>query len=351
MSLSVTAKNGFSSQVSVQGTGLPKGVSVSPTSISLSPGTLQQITLSCASGGSKANGTVTFTGTSGSQTHTTQLTLGVYSSLTRTQSVRTRYVRSDAVTAYFAWITSYWIVYHAATKRFFVTDPFPGHVFVFDATSETEVGGVSVPGAYGIDDTPGHSTLYVGTYFGDVYTIDPVSMTVTKRYIASQIGPYGHLAFNAVVMADGKVALLAAEGGIPSVDGSTSIAIWNPADNSITIWGTMGLYSGPPLPCGAFMGNIGGFARTADRTKVLVGSIDSDNTLCEIDPNEIFELLKFEDSGHSNYVTAHGGLYHLLSSPGGKYIILPSSGHAVLYDAQTLSLVAQFPLAGDTSSK
>ena len=226
------------------------------------------------------------------------------------------------------------------TNRFFVTDPFSGHVFVFDATLETEVGAISVPGAYGIDDTPDHSTLYVGTYIGDIYTIDPVSMTVSRRYVASQIGPYGYLAFNAVVMADGKVALLGAEGGIANVDGSSSIALWNPADNSIKIWGTMGQYYGALLPCGAFMGNIGGFARTGDRSKILIGSVDSDNTLCEIEPN----------SGIGNYVTARGGLYHLLTTPDGKYIILPVNSGAVVYDAQTLTLVAQFPVGGDGTS-
>jgi len=88
------------------------------------------------------------------------------------------------------------------------------------------------------------------------------------------------------------------------------------------------------------MGNIGGFARTADRTKILIGSIDSDNTLCQIDPN----------SGLSNYVTAFGGLDHLLTSPDGKYLILPQGDKAVLYDPQTLNLVDQFPIAGDGSS-
>jgi hypothetical protein len=340
ISLSATAKNGFTAQVSVQVSGLPAGVTVSPTSISVAPGAPQQITLSAANAASNTNGTVTFTGTSGSLTHSAQLTLGVFTGLSRTPPVRTRYVRSDAVTPYFTWINSYWILYHSATKRFFVTDPFSGHVFVFDATSETQIASISVPGAYGIDDTPDHGTLYVGTYLGDIYTIDPVAMTVNRRYVASQIGPYGYFAFNAVVMADGKVAMLGAEQGIANVDGSSSIAVWNPADNSITIWGVVGRYTGLPLPCGALMGNIGGFARTADRTKILVGSIDSDNTLCQIDPN----------SGQSNYVTGFGGLYHLLTSPDGKYLILPEGNNAVLYDPQTLDLVAQFPVAGDGSS-
>jgi hypothetical protein len=48
----------------------------------------------------------------------------------------------------------------------------------------------------------------VGTLIGDVYAIDPVAMTVTQRYMASQIGPIGYLAVSALVLADGLGALL-----------------------------------------------------------------------------------------------------------------------------------------------
>lgn len=214
-------------------------------------------------------------------------------------------------------------------------------MIVLDAASETQLASISVPGAFGIDDTPDHKILYVGTLIGDVYAIDPVEMTVIRRYIASEIGPYGYLAYSSLVLADGRLALLGAQGGIPSVDGSSSIAVWNPTDNSIMIYGASGL-QGVPLPCGGFMGNIGGFARTVDRTKVILGSIDSDGTLCEVDIS----------SGQGNYIGATSfSLYHILTSPDGKYIIQPSyPTDAVVYDAQTLNKVAQFSVAGDNSS-
>src|SRR5271154_4310601 len=46
VSLSATASNGFSSQISVQVTGQQEGVSVSPQSFTLVPGTPQSITFS-----------------------------------------------------------------------------------------------------------------------------------------------------------------------------------------------------------------------------------------------------------------------------------------------------------------
>jgi hypothetical protein len=106
----------------------------------------------------------------------------------------------------------------AYTNHFFVTDPASNHVMVLDAASETKMAKISVPGAFSIDGTPDHSTLYVGTLIGDLYSIDPVAMVVKKRYIGSQIGPSGFFAFSAVVLADGRLALLGEPRGIPSVE-------------------------------------------------------------------------------------------------------------------------------------
>ena len=341
ISLSATAMNGFSSQITVQLAGIPSGVTVSPSNIILVPGTPQQITFSATNTAPAAAQTVMFTGTSGVLTHTAPLSLSVTGPSNGAPG-RTRYVRTDATTEYFTWINQHWIVYNPGTSRFFVTDPISNHIYVLDATSETVVGSISVPGAYGMSDTPDHKTLYVGTLFGDVYAIDPVGMSVSRRYIASQIGPYGFSAQSALVLADGRLVLLGEQGGIPSVDGSTSIAIWNPTDNSFTLYGATGQINGMPLPCGGFMGNIGGFALTADRTKILLGSIDSDGTLCEVDPA----------TGQGLYVSATSfSLNHFLTSPDGKYIIEPSyPTDVVLYDAQTLTKVAQFSILGDTSS-
>jgi IPT/TIG domain len=259
---------------------------------------------------------------------------------------RTQYVRTDGVTEYYTWLNTHWTVYHAATSRFFETDPISNRVFVLDAQSQKQLATIVVPGAFGIDDTPDHSTLYVGTTIGDVYAIDPVQMTVKHRYIASQIGPYGYGAFSALVLADGRVALLGEQGGIPSVDGSTSIAIWNPADNSITIYGRLNATAGGAAPTQPLcpMGNIGGFARTGDRVGVLLGSVDSDGTLCELFPS----TGKF-------LTTALGGFgaENLFSSPDGHYVVVRggTSDQVLFYDAHTLTELFAINLPqGSTSS-
>ena len=334
VSVSASPVNGFSGQVSVSTSGLPSGVSASPSAFTLTPGTKQQVIFSAPQGAATATGSVTFSGTSGTLSHTVKLSLSVTGPLSNIPPSRTRYVRTDATTEYFTWINSQWAIYNPPTSRFFITDPVGSHVYVMDSATETESASIAVPGAYGIDDTPDHSRLYVGTVIGDVYEIDPVAMAVTHRYIASQIGPDGYPAFNVAVMADGQLALLGAQQGIFNVDGSGNFAIWNPITNALSVY--------DPIVCGGLMGRIGGFNRSADRTKVVMGSIDSDGTLCEVD----------EGTGQGLYTAAtEFSLYHILTSPDGKYIILPSyPNDAVLYDAKTLNLVARFPVNGDTSS-
>jgi hypothetical protein len=341
-SLSVTAINGFSSQVSIQIGGLPTGISASPSTITLTPGTAQTVTFSAAAGMSATTTTATFTGTTALLTHSMSLNFSVTAGISSALPTRTRYVRTDAATEYYLWLNTHWVVYNSATSRFFVTDPRTNQVLVLDSIAQKKVANIPVPGAFGIDDTPDHETLYVGTLSGDVYTIDVATLAVTRRYLASQIGPYGYQAFTAQVLADGRVALLGAQGGIPSVDGSQSFAIWNPNDNSILVYGGAA-FGVPALPdC---VGNIGGFTRTADRTKVILGSIDSDTTLCEVD----------ESGGQKNYVTAVGtfSTMKITTSPDGKYIALrdyfPAS-QVAFYDAHTLTLLAQFDVKGDVSS-
>ena len=328
VSLSASAVNGFSSQVSVQLTGVPAGVTFSPTSITLTSGTPQQVTFTAAASSASSNATVTFTGASGSLSHNTSLSLTV-SGNSNGAPVRTRYLRTDATTEYFGFVNQHWMLYHATTGRYFVSDPSSNQIIVLDAASQTVIGNIGVPGAFGMDDTPDHSTIYVGTQIGDVYTIDPVSMTVRQRYIAAEIGPYGFAASQVLVLADGQVGLIGVYNGI---DGTSGVALWNPTDNSAIVYGGLG---GVGLPCVGPFGSFGGFARTVDRTQILVGGINGGG-ICEFNPT----------TGTSNFQSTGSDL-QITTTPDGKSIILPSaSGGVVVYDSQTLAPSAEFNLLG-----
>jgi hypothetical protein len=337
VSLSATAINGFSSQVSVQVSDLPTGVSVSPASITLTPGTPQQINFSAAANVTTTSQTVTFTGVSGTLTHAAKLSLSVSGNTGSGPFTagRTKYVRTDATTEYFQWVNSHWVIYNPVTNYFYVADPNSNHVMVLDAASEMEVGVISVPGAYSIDDTPDHATLWVGTVIGDVYTVDPVAMTVTNRYIGSQIGSSGFLSETALLLADGQLALLGGTEGI-SVDGSSTVfAIWNPDNNSLV------------KSSGCFDGSeISGFSRTVDRTKLILA--DESGDLCEWD----------EATEQGNHFGPGGfPAINFRLTPDGNYIVVPFNNSnlspgtfANVYNATTLNLVSQIPVSGDTSA-
>ena len=80
MQLSATALNGFSGTASVAVSGLPAGVTASPASLTLTPGTPQSVTLTAGNNAAAGSANVVFTGTSGALSHTATLALTVASS-------------------------------------------------------------------------------------------------------------------------------------------------------------------------------------------------------------------------------------------------------------------------------
>ncbi|HTV81067.1 MAG TPA: hypothetical protein VME18_00335 [Acidobacteriaceae bacterium] len=76
-SLSATALNGFSSAIQVTLSEVPTGVTASPTSFNLTPGTPQTVSFTAAASASAGTATVQFTGRSGSLSHSASLTLTI----------------------------------------------------------------------------------------------------------------------------------------------------------------------------------------------------------------------------------------------------------------------------------
>src|SRR5208282_3830961 len=326
--LSATALNGFSSQISVQVTGQQGGVSVLPQSFTLVPGTPQSIMFSAAVNAPTSSVTVDFAGTSGSLAHKALLTLSVSGSYSG-PPVRTKYVRTDATTGYFGWLNQHWAIYDTNTSHFFVTDPFSNHVFVLDDATGSEIASISVPGAYGIDEAPDGSAIYVGTVIGDVYVIDPATLNVTTRYMSSQIGPNGFQAWVALALANGQLALLGPPGGIPNVDLPNSYALWDPSSNSISICSTVSC-GGGSIP------GIPGFTLSVDRTKLFTG-VDG---ITEIDVA----------TGQITSTDLSEGPYQIATTPDGNYVLVYGvNDNVFVYDTQTLAQVADFAVDGDGS--
>ncbi len=90
--ISITANpiNSFAGTVNVAITGLPTGVAATPSTLTLTPGTAQTITLTAALAAVAGSSAVTFTGTSGSLTHSAPLALTVQATpMTNAQDVTT----------------------------------------------------------------------------------------------------------------------------------------------------------------------------------------------------------------------------------------------------------------------
>jgi hypothetical protein len=346
--VSLSAVNGFSSQVSVTISGNPAGVTVTPSQFSMAAGVPETVVLSAADAISTGSATLTVSATSGSLQHASTLGLAVNpSQLSAHPNFRTRFLRTDAQFGYASLnlFPQQFVIYDPGTKRFFVSNTLLNRLDVIDAATESLVGEIPVPGAWVGDETSDHKTIYMGTQIGDLYEIDPVAMVVKARFPAVQIGPAGFAIYEARVMADGRLAVLGGQGGIPAIDGYSQVGIWNPTDNSLTTYSTIygsleSRQSTAPI-CG-FLENMAEMALTADRKRILLGSADSDDTLCAFDP------------GTGAYVTVQSyvqaiGVPSIIAPPDGKEILIPSGSTVTSYDATGLFQIDQFQVVAGNS--
>jgi uncharacterized membrane protein len=77
VAVTANALNGFTSRVSVSASGLPAGVTASPSTLTLTPGIAQNLTLTAGTNAKAGTATITLTGTSGSLTQTATVTITI----------------------------------------------------------------------------------------------------------------------------------------------------------------------------------------------------------------------------------------------------------------------------------
>jgi len=165
----VSGVHGFSSNVAFAISNLPAGVTISPTNLQAVPGTPLQITFNAASTVAAGSVTLNIAATSGSLSHSSSLGLTLQAQPVR--SSRSHYLRTDAVTEYGYWLNFGWTVFDLPTKRFFISDPLGNTITAIDATTQKKIATIAVPGAYSLDESPDHSTIWVGTLIGDIYAV------------------------------------------------------------------------------------------------------------------------------------------------------------------------------------
>ncbi len=184
VNVSVSPINSFAAAVSVTVGALPAGVSASPSSFNLSAGAQQAVVISATLGTQISSGTVTFQSTSGTLSHSAQVSFSVAAETTVTQAhapIRARFLPTTRD----SWVSAY----DANHKRFFLSDPYLNEIEVYDAVQEIQIGTITGPAAWGMDVSPLNGMLYVGTLWGDVYVIDPGTLTVTNGTLTARSGP------------------------------------------------------------------------------------------------------------------------------------------------------------------
>jgi hypothetical protein len=334
ISVAISPLNGFTGQVNVSLSSLPAGVNASPSSFALSSGS-QQVTLTASAAATAGSYTISLQGTSSAGGHTFKVPLNLEVPVTAASApVRARYRRTnsfyDPNSLQFA--PPHFTVYDAAHRQFFVSNPFLNEIDVFDASKELEIGQIAVPFAWGIDISPLDGSLYAGTLLGDVYHIDTGTLAVITRYPSASIG---FTATEVFVLADGRLALLGGQGGILGVDGASGIAVWDPTSNSLDT-GTNGSVC-PIL-------NIGAFAVSGDRTRVLATTVDEGGggeAVCSYDAAT--KLLTMGAFPPATFVR------QIIPTPDGTRFFLTSNLNGVgVFDAQTVQLLGQ--ITGSSSS-
>jgi hypothetical protein len=326
---------GSASSVNVSITGLPAGVTATPSTFTVASGAHQNVSFTAASTAAIASANITVSGTAGNVSHSAKASVAVNPAQKSSHPpLRTGYARTDVQwdSSFLNFAPQKWAIYHQPTRRFFVTDTFLNRVDVIDANTRSFIAQIPVPGAFVGDETPDHSAIYMGTQVGDIYKIDPVTMKVVQRFPAVSIGPNGFPTYELRVLADGRLALLGGQGGIPAVDGYSAVAIWNPVDNSFFVAPRLGLSPTCPLTDHILI-----FTLSADRSKILVGAGVSGGAVCQYDP--------VTDAQVTAVTNPLGiGVQAILTPAGSQKIIVPGLNAVAIYDANGLFQTDQFTL-------
>ena len=276
VNVSIAGQNGFTGTVQVSLSGLPSAVQSNPSSpFGIAAGASTSVLFGAASNAAAGNFTITAQGSSGSLSHSANLSLTVQTSVVSALP-RTTYVRTGATAALDDPPSEphhHHLVYHPSSKRLFIANRALNRVEVFSATDQTRLAQIDVPGASSLDLSSDGATLWVGTVTQEIVAIDNASLQVRTRYPIQPISPLPNSSFDRpeelIVLSSGNCLLRVRQ----SSGAQGLLALWSPATNSLT-----NLTSA--LPHG-----LAAMARTADHTKVLVAASDSTGVLTLLDSN------------------------------------------------------------------
>ena len=270
----------------------PAGVAVSPSQITVQPGELNNLDYYVTSTSNAVSGSVPLTVTYGPYSSQVSLNINITAAQTDKSVPLTtadEVVHADGLTPYTSFPAPNYLIYHAATNRFFSTDAYLNRLNVVDAATRTIMATLDIPGAFGLDQAPDGSVVYVGTMLGDLYEVDPVNLIVLMRIPSASISAYGFQANAVFALANGQLLLVKyfLVPGFSWVDGSGPMALWDPSTNDIHFFMSSGSNNGEYPSLSTCLQGFENILLTNNRTRVLFSPIltsEGSSQLCSLDP-------------------------------------------------------------------
>jgi len=270
VTVSVTPENGFAGNVQVTLSGIPSGIISNPASpFSVAAGQNVAVVFGAAFNASTGQFPVTAQGSSGSLSHSSDLSLSIQAG-TAQNLPRSIYVRNDSVLLLDSPAGEphrRHVVYDAAGKRFFVANRAMNRVEVFASSDASLQSTIDVPGASSVDLSADGATLWVGTALEQILAVNTTSLQVEARYPVAGLTPIPNVVFDrpteVLSLATGKLLVRLRQ---PSAS-EALLALWDPASNLST--------NLTPAAPALFQSGVGVMARSGDHTRVIVAANDS----------------------------------------------------------------------------
>jgi hypothetical protein len=217
----VEAKNGFSGSVSTTVSGLPIGVTVSPSSLSLTPGTTGTFAFTASKMAQIGQASGVVNGTSGALSANASLQFAIG------RPVAFHMIGGEFSHGF----------YDEARQLLFIANFGLNEVDVISGIDLSVQARVSAPQPFGIDQMADGATLVIGTLAQQILTLDENSLTVTSHPLPDLGTLYGLFYPNVVALANGRVLIIGQEPGISSndiLDGGQYVIEWNSNTGSFT---------------------------------------------------------------------------------------------------------------------
>lgn len=222
-------ENGFSAAITVTATGLPSGVTVSPSTLSLTVGNSGTLVFSASSSATSGSAQVSIAGVSGALNGSAPLALTVIQ-MTPPIAVPFTTTGGDTIKAF----------YDESRQLLFATNLGLNEVDVLSGSNLTVQARIPIGQPFGIDQMPDGNTLVVGTATQGFYTINEDTLAVT-HYLAPNLSEEQStmILLVPVAMANGKVLFLGKDIGVGGADiyiyGGQAIIEWDPTSGQFTV--------------------------------------------------------------------------------------------------------------------